>query len=115
MPNSASAQLNGMVVDAVVVGAGYAGLTAAAHLADSGKSVLVLEGRDRVGGRAYSGEIAGVTVDLGATWVAERHTAVRDLMSKVGCTTTGQFDRGHNTLLMNGELVEYTGALPLGG
>lgn len=115
MTGSDKAQLDGLVVDVVVVGAGYAGLTAADRLADSGRSVLVLDGRDRVGGRAYSGEIAGVTVDLGATWVAERHKAVRSLMEQVKCSTTAQFDRGQNILRMNDELLTYTGALPTGG
>jgi monoamine oxidase len=68
--------VEGAAADVVIVGAGYAGLTAADRLMSMGLSVLVLEGRDRVGGRAFSGEVAGVTVDLGATWVAQRHTAV---------------------------------------
>ena len=40
--------------DCIVVGAGYAGISAAKTLKASGKTVLVLEARDRVGGRAYT-------------------------------------------------------------
>ncbi|MFJ6378763.1 flavin monoamine oxidase family protein [Kitasatospora sp. NPDC092039] len=102
----------GTAVDVVVVGAGFAGLSAAERLAGEGRSVLVVEGRDRVGGRSLSGEVAGVRVDLGATWVARRHTAVRDLASRVGCSTTGQFDQGRNVLWMAGRRRTYSGTVP---
>ncbi|MFJ4100302.1 flavin monoamine oxidase family protein [Amycolatopsis japonica] len=99
-------------VDVVVVGAGFAGLSAAERLVSMGRSVLVVEGRDRVGGRSLSGEVAGVRVDLGATWVSRRHTAIRDLASRVGCTTTGQFSRGRNVLWMAGRRRTYQGTIP---
>ncbi|MFF9210803.1 MULTISPECIES: flavin monoamine oxidase family protein [unclassified Streptomyces] len=99
-------------VDVVVVGAGFAGLSAAERLVSMGQSVLVVEGRDRVGGRSLSGEVAGVKVDLGATWVARRHTAIRDLADRVGCTTTGQFDQGRNVLWMAGRRRTYSGTIP---
>ncbi|MER7190658.1 flavin monoamine oxidase family protein [Streptomyces flaveolus] len=99
-------------VDVVIVGAGFAGLTAAERLVDMGVSVLVLEGRDRVGGRSFSGEVAGVKVDLGATWVAERHTAVLDLAKRLGCSTTGQFHEGVNVLWMAGQRRTWTGTMP---
>lgn len=100
-------------VDVVVVGAGFAGLSAADRLSSQGVSVLVIEGRDRVGGRSYSGEVAGVKVDLGATWVAERHTAIRDLMERLGCSLTPQFDEGVNLLWMAGQRRPWTGTLPM--
>ena len=49
----------------VVVGAGMAGLTAAHHLRRWGYRVVVLEGRDRIGGRVWSVPFGGGTVDLG--------------------------------------------------
>jgi monoamine oxidase len=99
-------------VDVVVVGAGFAGLSAAERLVSMGKSVRVVEGRDRVGGRSLSGEVAGVKVDLGATWVSRRHTAIRDLASRVGCTTTDQFAHGRNVLWMAGKRRTYKSTIP---
>lgn len=99
-------------VDVVVVGAGFAGLSAAERLVSEGFSVTVFEGRDRVGGRSFSGEIAGVEVDLGATWVSPRHTAIRDLAKRMGCTTTGQFDQGSNVLWLAGRRRTYKGTIP---
>jgi monoamine oxidase len=53
----------------IVVGAGIAGLAAASRLQSFGYSVMVLEGRDRVGGRIHTDRSWGVSVELGATWV----------------------------------------------
>lgn len=55
--------------DVIVVGAGSAGVAAARKLADAGLSVIVLEARDRVGGRAHTIHVAGHPVDLGAHWL----------------------------------------------
>src|SRR5262245_32801924 len=51
--------------DVIVVGAGAAGLAAAAHLSRNGKSVCVLEARDRIGGRILSMRPRGAAVPLG--------------------------------------------------
>ena len=56
-------------VDTIVVGAGVAGLTAARLLAHAGKRVVVLEARDRVGGRTWSLSEGGRITDLGASWI----------------------------------------------
>lgn len=56
-------------VDVAVVGAGAAGLAAARALVDRGLSVVVLEAKDRIGGRAWTVDLAGMPVDLGATWL----------------------------------------------
>lgn len=54
----------------VVVGAGFAGLSAAKHLAAAGYDVTILEARDRVGGRVYTDRSTGVALDMGASWIA---------------------------------------------
>jgi monoamine oxidase len=58
-----------MDVDVVVVGAGAAGIGAARALVDAGRSVIVLEGRDRVGGRAFTDTLHGMPFDAGAAYV----------------------------------------------
>ncbi|MGC7327350.1 FAD-dependent oxidoreductase, partial [Mycobacteroides abscessus subsp. abscessus] len=82
------------------------------RLVNMGVSVLVIDARERVGGRSFTGEVAGVKVDLGATWVAKRHTAIRDLMDRLGCSLTPQYDEGVNLLWMAGKRKTWTGTLP---
>ncbi len=55
--------------DAIVVGAGVAGLTAARLLSREGMRVVVLEARDRVGGRVWTDRRGGRATDLGASWI----------------------------------------------
>lgn len=57
--------------DVIVIGAGIAGLTAARDQRDAGRSVLVLEARDRIGGRTHYGRLAGLDqlVEFGGGWV----------------------------------------------
>jgi monoamine oxidase len=60
-----------MDADVVVIGGGLAGLTAARHLHDAGRRVIVLEARDRLGGRTWTGTLPGTAVEVewGGTWV----------------------------------------------
>lgn len=55
--------------DVVVIGAGVAGLTAARLLTQAGKRVVVLEARDRIGGRTHTLRANGRVTDLGASWI----------------------------------------------
>jgi monoamine oxidase len=57
------------IYDTIVVGAGVAGLTAARLLSGAGRSVVVLEARDRVGGRVHTLRSDGLVTDLGASWI----------------------------------------------
>jgi polyamine oxidase len=61
--------LAGAVERVVVVGAGIAGLTVANALAHAGIEHVVLEGRDRIGGRLHTVDLAAVPVDLGGSWI----------------------------------------------
>ncbi len=60
-------------MDIIVIGAGVAGLTAARALVDGGHDVLVLEARDRLGGRTHTASIGPSRVDLGAAWIHGPH------------------------------------------
>ncbi|MBN9170936.1 MAG: FAD-dependent oxidoreductase, partial [Microbacterium sp.] len=55
--------------DTIIVGAGVSGLTAARLLMRSGRRVVVVEARDRVGGRVHTDRTDGLATDLGASWI----------------------------------------------
>lgn len=55
--------------DVLVLGAGIAGLRAAEVLTAAGKSVILLEARDRIGGRIFTDRSWGMPLDLGASWI----------------------------------------------
>ena len=72
-----ASSLSVMSHDAIVVGAGVAGLTAADRLVAAGRDVIVLEARERVGGRTLTEDVPGVPglrVDSGGQWVGPAHT-----------------------------------------
>jgi len=72
--------------DVVIIGAGAAGLAAAAEIARAGRSALVLEARDRIGGRCWSLDIPGmpVPVELGAEFIHGRPRATFSLLESAG-------------------------------
>lgn len=72
--------------DVVVIGAGAAGLAAAAHLSEAGRSVLVLEAKDRAGGRIWTRHEPGLPmpVELGAEFVHGLAPATRRWIGKTG-------------------------------
>src|SRR6187200_2272472 len=67
----------------LVVGAGFAGLSAATELHDQGYDVRVLEARERVGGRVWSATLAnGAIVELGAEWIMADDHAVQETAAR---------------------------------
>ncbi|MFE1228709.1 flavin monoamine oxidase family protein [Streptomyces sp. NPDC058745] len=73
--------------DVIVLGAGLAGLAAARDLARGGADVLVVEARDRVGGRVEQNRLPdGRLVQLGGEVVGRAHTAYTDLVAELGLT-----------------------------
>jgi monoamine oxidase len=100
------------VTDVVVVGAGFSGLCAARDLVRQGHSVLVLEGRDRVGGRSATATLAGTPVDLGGTFVGPTQEEVLKLAADLGCETTPTFSDGTNLIRWRGRVRAYRGTIP---
>lgn len=53
----------------LIIGAGMAGLTAANALNNAGIANIVIEARDRIGGRLFTKDVGGIPIDLGASWI----------------------------------------------
>ncbi len=85
-----------MPYDVVIIGAGAAGLAAAAEIAEAGRSALVLEARDRIGGRCWSLQVPGlaVPVELGAELIHGRPEATFSLLDRVGAAAIDRTGSG---------------------
>src|SRR2546423_2428971 len=99
--------------DVCVVGAGYAGLTAARRLHQGGKSVVVLEARDRVGGRIWTQHLPdGSPVDRCGAWLGPKDDAIFGLAKEVGVSTYKTWVKGAHLLIDQGRTRRYTGLIP---
>lgn len=89
-----------MIHDAIVVGAGLSGLVAARRLADAGRDVVVLEARDRVGGRTLTARLAGAEVDVGGQWLSVGQLRLAALADELGVASYAQFRDGEPTVAL---------------
>jgi monoamine oxidase len=104
--------------DVVVVGAGLAGLTAARRLVKGGHSVLVLEARDRVGGRTLNESIGGGEItEVGGEFAGPTQDHILDLADELGVDTFKTYDDGNNVFYRGdtGTRLFYTDQTPAGG
>jgi len=94
-------------VDVAIIGAGISGLVTARELLKDGvKSVLVLEARDRVGGRTLNRPIAGGNiVEAGGEWIGPHQTEIHALAKELGIATFDTYDTGKIVFYLGGQRV----------
>jgi monoamine oxidase len=105
--------MNAREADVIVVGAGLAGLAAARGLLAGGAEPLVLEARDRVGGRTLNEDLGeGKVVEVGGEWVGPTQDRVAELAREFEIDTFPTHIAGQNTLEFNGRVSRYEGTIP---
>ena len=101
--------------DVVVVGAGLSGLQAATDVAAKGRSVIVVEARDRVGGRTLNHHLGGgKVVEIGGQWVGPTQTKLLALADELGIKTFKTYNEGNYIYYRNGTKTPYQANGPLG-
>ena len=99
--------------DVVVVGAGLAGLSAARELVARGSSVVVLEARNRVGGRVLNHDIGGgKVVEVGGQWIGPTQDRLAALAGDLGMETFPTYGEGENLIEYRGDLHRFSGTIP---
>jgi monoamine oxidase len=99
--------------DVVIVGGGFAGLSAARELTKSGVDFLLLEARDRIGGRVYTHQLDEKTaIDLGGQWIGPTQDQMYKLVEEYGIKTFPTYDKGKNILYLNRKIKTYKGLIP---
>ncbi len=98
-----------------IVGAGFAGLTAAREIERQGHSAIVLEARDRVGGRAVNYKLGdGVVTERGGTFAGPTQDRVLALAERMGIGLFDTYNTGDNVYLANGQRLRYSSTGPTG-
>src|SRR6201991_2853060 len=100
-------------VDFCVVGAGFAGVTAALRLKQAGHSVALLEARDRVGGRPFTEVRAdGTWIDRGGAWIGPGQDRIYALLDEFGVRSYKQYAGGDAMMVIDGKQFRYKGVVP---
>ena len=99
-------------VDVAVIGGGLSGLSAARRLRAGGRSVAVLEARNRVGGKMWTESVGGHRADMGAHWIGPTQDRIASLARELGVRTQRQHLDGDAVLLSRGRRRTFSGSLP---
>ena len=101
------------IADVAIVGAGLAGLVAARRITEAGQTAVVLEARQRVGGRVLSADIgAGKVVEMGGHWVGPTQNRVAELATTLGVDTFPTHTSGDNLVILGDRRTRYFGEFP---
>jgi monoamine oxidase len=99
--------------DFIIIGAGYSGIAAASKLFEMGKNFVVVEARDRIGGRVWSRQLDnGAIIDIGAQWIGPDQKLMWEMVKKYNIDTFETYDTGKNILAWNSKLSHYIGTIP---
>jgi monoamine oxidase len=97
----------------VIVGAGLAGLTAARAIQEQGGTAVVLEARDRVGGRTLNESIGdGKIVEVGGQWIGPGQDRIAALARELKIDTFATHSSGENVIEFRNKLTRYRGTIP---
>jgi len=108
LPSVAHARTRARSTEVAIVGAGLAGLTAARDLVRRGKDVLVIEARDRVGGRTLNHPIGGGhVIEVGGQWIGPTQDRLAALAKSVGVKTFKTYNSGSNIAWISGSSTRY--------
>lgn len=100
-------------VDYCVIGAGFAGLVAALRIKQAGRSVALVEARDRVGGRTFTEVLPdGTWVDRGGAWIGPGQDRIYALMKDFGVAEYKQYADGDAMMIVDGTTHRYHGTIP---
>jgi monoamine oxidase len=102
--------------DVIVIGGGYAGLACARALVKAGRQVMLLEARDRAGGRCMNMPLPypyqRFVVEAGAEFIGPTQDRMYELVKELGLSTFAANDVGQQISYLNGTRRAYSGVLP---